>query len=228
MKGLKIFILFCILLIHFHAKPQGSSHVLENSNDTLQYSLGVFVGNWIAENGFTINNMNLFNQGMADLLLDNPRAVPDSTIVPRINAYQQSIQNQRSVQMEQQLFANLRGQAGVGVLPNGVHYIVTKAANGIRPMLGDSIVFNVVGGFPNGTIFENTFLKDRAIRNTPEYLIPGLNEAVQLMPEGSTWRIFVPSALAYGAAGVTNVIPPNSALVFELTLEEVKQNKVKE
>ncbi|MCK4701046.1 MAG: FKBP-type peptidyl-prolyl cis-trans isomerase, partial [Bacteroidales bacterium] len=52
-----------------------------------------------------------------------------------------------------------------------------------------------------------------------------LNEAIQLMPEGSVWRIFVPSALAYGPAGLLNLIPPNTALVFDITLEEVKVNK---
>ncbi len=54
-------------------------------------------------------------------------------------------------------------------------------------------------------------------------MIPGLKEAMQLMPEGSKWRIFVPSALAYGPAGLPNIIPPNTALVFDITLEEVKK-----
>jgi FKBP-type peptidyl-prolyl cis-trans isomerase len=56
-------------------------------------------------------------------------------------------------------------------------------------------------------------------------LIPGLNETLQLMPEGSVWRIFIPSALAYGPSGLSNVIPPNSALVFDITLMAVKPVK---
>jgi FKBP-type peptidyl-prolyl cis-trans isomerase len=56
-------------------------------------------------------------------------------------------------------------------------------------------------------------------------LIPGLSEAIQLMPEGSTWRIFVPSVLAYGQAGRQGIIPPNTALVFDVNLVEVRAGK---
>jgi FKBP-type peptidyl-prolyl cis-trans isomerase len=162
---------------------------------------------------------------MDDVLQNKPLAVTDSTIVPRIAAYQLTTQNERSRQMEEQLFAALKGKPGVGALPNGVHYIVIKAGNGVRPAANDSIVFNAIGVFPDGTVFEDTFQKKQTIKNLASNLIPGLNEAMQLMPEGSKWRIFIPSALAYGTAGLLNIIPPNTALVFDITLEEVKVNK---
>ena len=110
----------------------------------------------------------------------------------------------------------------MGALPSGVHYIVIKAGTGTRPAASDTVVMNVIGVFPDGTLFENTAEKEKPIQNVVSNLIPGLSEAVQIMPEGSVWRIFVPSALAYGTAGLPNVIPPNTALVFEITLEEVK------
>ncbi|HAF27850.1 MAG TPA: peptidylprolyl isomerase, partial [Bacteroidales bacterium] len=53
-------------------------------------------------------------------------------------------------------------------------------------------------------------------------LIPGLNEAVQLMPVGSVWRVFIPSALGYGEKGLQNLVPPYSALVFDIELLEIK------
>ena len=96
---------------------------------------------------------------------------------------------------------------------------------GARPTPKDSIVINAVGIFPDGTVFEDTFQKKKSITTVTSSLIPGLNEAIQLMPEGSVWRIFIPSALAYGPAGLSNVIPPNTALVFDITLMEVKLGK---
>jgi FKBP-type peptidyl-prolyl cis-trans isomerase FklB len=54
-------------------------------------------------------------------------------------------------------------------------------------------------------------------------LIPGLNEAIQLMPIGSKWRIFIPSPLAYGSSGLPNKIPPHTALVFDISLIEIKK-----
>ena len=198
---------------------------LTSTADTLQYTLGAFIGQWLVKNGFAINNPVLFKRGMDDVLQNKPLSVNDTTIVRRIAAYQLSTQNERSRQLEAQLFADLKGKPGVGVLPDGVHYIVVKTGTGIRPSAKDSIVINAIGIFPDGTVFEDTFQKKKAINALTGNLIPGLNEAIQLMPEGSVWRIFVPSALAYGPAGLSNLIPPNTALVFDITLIEVKLKK---
>ena len=198
---------------------------LTSSSDTLQYTLGAFIGQWLGKNGFTITNQTLFKKGMDDVLQNKPLSVTDSTIVKRIATYQLSMQNERNRQLEEQLFTALKGKPGVGVLPDGVHYIVVKASTGMRPTAKDSVVLNAIGVFPDGTVFEDTFKKKKTITTLTGALIPGLNEIVQLMPEGSVWRIFVPSALGYGPAGLPNVIPPNTALVFDITLMEVKANK---
>ena len=193
--------------------------------DTFQYTLGAFIGQWLVKNSFAVTNPVLFKKGMDDVAQNKPLLVTDSTIVRRIAAYQLSMQNERNRQLEEQLFAALKGKPGVGALPDGVHYIVVKAGTGIRPTVKDSIVFNAIGIFPDGTVFEDTFQKKKTITSLTSNLIPGLNEAIQLMPEGSVWRIFIPSALGYGPAGLPNVIPPNTALVFDITLMEVKQGK---
>lgn len=198
---------------------------LSSPADTLQYTLGAFLGQWLVANGFSVTSPAIFNRGFEDVLLKRPLAVTDSTIVNRIAAYQITMQNERSKQLEEQLFAALRGKPGVGALPDGVHYIVIKAGTGIRPLASDTVTVNAVGVFPDGTVFEDTFKKKQPITILAGSLIPGLSETIQLMPEGSSWRIFIPSVLAYGPAGLANVIPPNTALVFDLTLEKVKQGK---
>ncbi|MCX6327272.1 MAG: FKBP-type peptidyl-prolyl cis-trans isomerase [Bacteroidia bacterium] len=195
---------------------------LNSPADTLQYTLGAFIGQWMIKNSFSVTNPVLFKRGMDDVLQNKKLAVTDSTIVPIVAAYQLATQNARSRLMEEQLFAALKGKPGVGALPDGVHYIVVKAGTGIRPTQADSIVINAIGIFPDGTVFEDTFQKKKAITTLTGSLIPGLNETIQLMPEGSVWRIFVPSALAYGPAGLPNLIPSNTALVFDITLMEVK------
>lgn len=198
---------------------------LASQTDTIQYTLGAFIGQWMVRNNFTLSNPTLFKRGMDDVLQNKKLAVTDSTIAPMITAYQLSSQNARSRIMEEQLFASLKGKPGVGVIPNGVHYIIIKAGTGIRPTMKDSVVINAIGIFPDGTVFEDTFKKKKAITALTANLIPGLNEAVQLMPEGSVWRIFIPSLLAYGSAGLSNIIPPDMALVFDVTLMEVKGRK---
>jgi FKBP-type peptidyl-prolyl cis-trans isomerase len=236
MKNMKITIItFAALLITISISAQQQTQKpvsvpqtlikLSSPADTLQYTLGAFIGQWLSNNGFAISNPVLFKRGMDDVLQKKPLSVTDSTIVRRIAAYQLSMQNERSRQMEEQLFSTLKGKPGVGVLPDGVNYIVIKMGTGIRPTVKDSVMINAIGIFPDGTVFEDTFQKKKAITALTGALIPGLNETIQLMPEGSVWRIFIPSALAYGPAGLANIIPPNTALVFDVTLMEVKQEK---
>lgn len=189
--------------------------------DTAQYSIGAFVGQWINTNGFKVTNQTLLNRGIDDVLQGRKLAIADTIIGQLVASYQLSMQNERSRQLEEQLFASLKGKAGVGVLPNGVHYMVVKAGTGIRPIATDTVEINAIGVFPDGTLFEDTYQKKQIIRTTPSSLIPGLNETIQLMTEGSEWRVFIPSILAYGTTGIANVIPPNMALVFEIRLEKV-------
>ena len=237
MKHLKttiIIIAALLITINISAQQQQTAKPISVPNtliklatqaDTLQYTLGAFIGQWMGKNGFAIDNPVLFKRGMDDVLQNKPRAVTDSTIVPIVAAYQLATQNARSRLMEEQLFAALKGKPGVGALPDGVHYIVVKTGAGLRPTAKDSVVINAIGIFPDGTVFEDTFQKKKTITTLTSTLIPGLNEAIQLMPEGSVWRIFVPSSLAYGTAGLPNVIPPNTALVFDISLMEVKGKK---
>lgn len=196
---------------------------LTSQADTLNYAVGAFIGQWMQKNGFAITNANIFLRGMSDVLQNRELAVVDSTIAPIVSAYQLSTQNERNRQMEAQLFEALKGKAGVGVLPDGVHYIVAEKGTGARPTLQDTVVINAVGVFPDGTVFEDTYQKGQPLTMPVSNLIPGLKEVIQMMPEEAVWRVFVPSQLGYGPQGFPNKIPPYSALIFDIKLMEVKK-----
>jgi FKBP-type peptidyl-prolyl cis-trans isomerase len=223
-----ILILVAIMLslgAYAQEQPQGQKQNMKllSQSDSLQYALGAFLGQWIVNNNFQIVNANLFLQGMDDVIQNKTLAVTDSTIAPIISAYQLSNQYEKSKQMEDQLFASLKGKAGVGVLPSGVNYIIIEKGTGNRPNSNSNIVFHAKGVFPDGTLFEDTYQKNQAITNVVSKLIPGLSESIQLMPVGSKWRIFIPSALAYGSVGVAEKVPPYTALVFDISLLEIKE-----
>src|SRR6056297_3528567 len=196
---------------------------LTSQADSLQYALGAYLGQWMVKNNFQVQNANLFLRGMDDALKNRALAVEDSTIAPLVATQQLAAQNERNRQMEEQLFESLKGKSGVGVLPEGVHYIVAEKGSGVRPTLKDTVVLHAVGVFPDGTKFEDTQEKGQPIVAVTENLIPGLKEALQLMPEGSVWRVFIPSVLGYGSAGLPNKVPPYMALVFDIKLLEVKK-----
>ena len=228
-KTLILTLAAALLSINIHAqqpsKPTSVPNTLvklSSAADTIQYSLGAYVGQWLLKSNFTVTNQALFKRGMDDVLQNKKLALPDTIISPLVSSYQLSVQNARSRAMEEQLFAALKGKPGVGVLPDGVHYIVVKAGSGIRPVATDTVVINAIGIFPDGTVFEDTFQKKKEITTLTGNLIPGLNQVIQLMPEGSVWRVFIPAVLGYGSAGLQGVIPPNTALIFDITLMEVR------
>jgi len=194
---------------------------LANETDSSQYILGAYLGQYLNANGISITRPEIFLKGMDDVLGNKPLMVSADSIPGRMNQYLSRMVMERNRSLEKQLFDNLKGQPGVGVLPNGVCYVIVKAGTGLRPLPADSISMHVKGYLPEGTPFEDTYTRNNPIKSTPATMIEGLREALQIMPSGSVWRVFIPSTLAYGAQGVQGVIPPYSAVVFDVELLEV-------
>lgn len=216
----------CIFLISFTAsaqtrtsKPAAAKPLsLSTPQDSLQYTLGAYLGAWIINNGFMVTNPDIFRKGMDDVLLNRPLLIDAASVASKLDGYQKRLISARGSQQERLLFENIKGKEGVGMIPNGVAYVVMKAGNGIRPQLNDSVLINVKGFLPDGTSFEDTYAKKTPLRVTPAGLIPGMSEALQIMPVGSTWRLFIPSALGYAERGIPGLIPAYSALIFEVEL----------
>ena len=190
--------------------------------DTLQYSLGAYLGQYIAANGFSITNADLFIKGMNEAIANGQLLVDAKIVAAKIQEYQAQNLVVRNKLIEQKLFETIKAQSGIGVLPSGVCYSVVRVGKGARPQLTDSIQLNVKGFLPDNTLFEDTYAKNRPYNLTPLSLLAGLSEAVQIMPAGSIWKVYVPSALAFGEKGVAGTVPAYSAVVFEVELMEKK------
>lgn len=212
------------------SKPTANTKLV-NINDTIQYAIGAYLAQWVNNQGFLISNPTLFIKGMDDIFQNKPRAIPDSMLNGLITAYQLFTQKDRAFKLEQQLFTNIKQRPGLGIFPNGVHYFILKTGQGARPNATDSIVVNLKGAFADGTVFEDTYSNKVPQTILPGQLIPGLAEALQQMPVGSKWQVYIPSALAHGEKGVKNpsngafLIPPGSALIYEIELLEIKSVK---
>jgi FKBP-type peptidyl-prolyl cis-trans isomerase len=200
-----------------------STTKLSSISDSIQYAIGAFVAQWINNNGFIISNPALYIKGMDDVFQNKPRLIPDSVVPVMITAYQQVTQKDRSLKLEQQLFTNIKQRPGLGILPNGVHYFILKSAQGQRPLPTDTVTIQLRGTLADGTVFEDTYRKS-PVKITPAEMVPGVSEALQMMPVGSKWQIYVPAMLAYADKG-TAVIPPNSALVLEIELLNITSPK---
>lgn len=196
----------------------------QTKRDSMQYALGIYIGTHLLKGGFGSLDLKPFMAGVSDAYSDAPRPFSDSIALKLVSDEQDRSLDKRNRLFEAQLFETLKTKTEAGRLPSGVQFIVLTAGKGPRPQETDSILIHYKGLLASGELFENTFTSNTPIATTPKNLIPGLSEMLQLMPEGSTYEVFIPSALGYGAKG-NNRIPPNSALIVTVELIKVKRQQ---
>jgi len=129
-------------------------------------------------------------------------------------------------QGEEFLAAN-KAKDGVVTLPSGLQYKILKAGTGPKPTASDTVVCNYRGTLINGTEFDSSYKRGQPVTFPVSGVIKGWTEALQLMPVGSKWQLFIPSDLAYGDRGAGANIGPDSTLIFEVELVSI-QDKSKE
>ena len=110
---------------------------------------------------------------------------------------------------------------GVVVTASGLQYEIIETGSGKTPSATDTVVTHYAGTFLDGSEFDSSIKRGEPLSFPVNGVIAGWTEALMLMQEGDKWRLFVPSDLAYGPSGV-GPIPPNSTLIFEVQLIEVK------
>jgi len=111
---------------------------------------------------------------------------------------------------------------GVVTTASGLQYKVLTAGTGARPASGNAEVeVHYEGKLINGTVFDSSYKRGEPITFFLNQVIAGWTEGVQLMPVGSTYELYIPSELGYGARGAGGVIPPNATLIFKVELLKV-------
>lgn len=110
---------------------------------------------------------------------------------------------------------------GVTTLPSGLQYEIITEGSGKKPTLRSSVTTHYHGTLPNGTVFDSSYQRGQPATFPVNGVIAGWTEALQLMPEGSKWRLYIPSDLAYGKRGAGRDIGPDAALVFDVELLKV-------
>jgi FKBP-type peptidyl-prolyl cis-trans isomerase FklB len=119
--------------------------------------------------------------------------------------------------------AENKTKEGVVTLPSGLQYKVLRAGDGKKPTADDTVVVHYRGTLIDGTEFDSSYKRNQPTTLPVKGVVKGWTEALQLMPVGSKWQLFLPTDLAYGERGGGRVIGPNAALVFEVELLSIKE-----
>ena len=212
-------------------KPEVVEVNLEDKEHKLSYALGLNISDQLKKQlGMTID-VDVFVQGFKDgysgesTLLSSDEALKIlMEIEEEQRAQQMAEKNKMAAENKkagEAFLAENMKKEGVMTLDSGLQYKVIKAGDGQKPKKTDAVVCHYRGTLLDGTQFDSSYDRGQPAQFRVDQLIPGWTEALQLMPAGSKWELYIPSYLAYGARQAGQ-ISPNSTLVFELELLEIK------
>lgn len=109
-------------------------------------------------------------------------------------------------------------EESVITLPSGLQYLILKEGDGEKPGPLTMVTVHYEGSLINGKVFDSSYKRGKPATFGVHQVIPGWTEALQLMPVGSKWKLFIPSSLGYGARGAGDSIPPHATLIFDVEL----------
>ena len=192
--------------------------------DKISYALGLSIGNNFQNSG--INNLQVedFVKGVNDVLSGAQPAISYDEAKQIINEFFMNLQKQKlelNKKAGEEFLTINKGKAGVVTLPSGLQYQVLQKGEGAKPTATDKVKCHYHGTLINGTVFDSSVQRGQPAVFGVSQVIPGWVEALQLMPVGSKWRLFIHSELAYGEHGAGDAIEPNSTLIFDVELLDI-------
>lgn len=211
------------------AHPTGASKAapaatLKTIQDSLSYAIGLSVANFYKQQNITNINTALLTKAINDVNRKNKLLLDEQQANTCIVNYMQKSKAEKSAgnkKIGEEFLAANKNKPGVVALPSGLQYSVTKAGNGPKPALTDKVKVHYHGTLIDGKVFDSSVERGEPIELNVNGVIPGWTEALQLMPVGSKWKLFIPSSLAYGDQQAGPLIAPGSTLVFDVELLDI-------
>jgi FKBP-type peptidyl-prolyl cis-trans isomerase len=194
------------------------------STDSLSYSIGIQVADFYKNQGVKNMNSAMIKKAFDDiynektLLISQEQA--NMTIQQKLQQYMSSKTNAEKEEGIKFLEAN-KNRPEVVTLPSGLQYEILTKGTGPVPKATDTVKANYIGSLIDGKEFDNSYKRGQPLEIPVSGVIQGWVEALQLMPVGSKWKLFIPSDLGYGDRGAGGAIPGGAALVFTIELLEI-------
>jgi len=213
-------------LIAFPLFGQEKSPQLKDQKDKVSYSIGMQIGFNLARQKVDINP-DILAAGIKDSLAGKPQLTPDQ--VKDIMAQFEKDMEQKQKQLGEKnktegakFLEENKKKPGVKTTASGLQYKLEKEGAGPQPKATDTVTVNYRGTLIDGKEFDSSYKRGQPATFPVGGVNKGWTEALQLMKQGSKYQLFIPSNLAYGERAMGADIGPNSTLIFEVELQEVK------
>ncbi len=220
-----------VLMLMFSPAAAQEAPSLKDDKEKSSYAVGMNLGGALRRQSPDLD-VNLIVQGFRDALAGEKTlltAVEMRAILSRLQAElktkqaaQQTEKAANSKSEGEAFLAENKAREGVVTLESGLQYKIVKAGDGKKPTIDDTVVCHYRGTLVDGTEFDSSYKRDKAATLALKKVVKGWAEALQLMPAGSKWQLFIPPSLGYGERGAGASIGPNATLIFEVELVSIQ------
>jgi FKBP-type peptidyl-prolyl cis-trans isomerase len=200
---------------------------LDTPEKRLSYGIALRMGERMAADGMTMD-VDAYALGMRDAFDGTEPRLSEEEITAEMMAFQEKMQAERDGEQAAMSEGNSEAGAaflaenaqreGVMVTESGLQYEVVEAGAGASPSVDDQVEVHYRGTLIDGTVFDSSYDRGQTVTFGVTQVIAGWTEALQLMKEGATYKLYIPSELAYGSGGAGQIIGPNATLIFEVEL----------
>lgn len=215
-------------------KPAAAPLALKTSKDKFSYAIGMKTGESLKKQSVPVDPA-IMARGMRDAIAGGKTAMTDEEAQAAITAVQMEVRKkmQEKSQVEgtenkkigDAFLAENKGKPGVVALPDGLQYKILTEGKGPKPTTSDTVECNYRGTLIDGKEFDSSYKRGKAAQFPVTGVIKGWTEALQLMPVGSKWQLFIPADLAYGERSPSPDIGPDDTLIFEIELLSIVEKK---
>lgn len=192
--------------------------------DKISYALGISMASNLKSTG--INNLNLseFQKGVADIMEGKKPSMDMQEAQMLLSQYFSKLQEEadaKNKEIGEKFLAENKKREGIITTTSGLQYEILTAGNGPKPKATDTVSCHYEGRLIDGTVFDSSIRRGQPAQFPVNGVIAGWVEALQMMPVGSKWRLYIPSDLAYGAHGAGDIIGPNATLIFDVEVLQI-------
>ncbi len=210
-----------------------ASRDLKTQKDKVSYGIGLDIGRSFKTQSLDVKDIDLdkLRIGIQDAMGGSKPLMSDSALQETMMGFQKTMmarqdsvnrkKGEDNIKLGQEFLAKNAKAPGVVVLPDGLQYKIITAGTGKKPDSTSTVSVNYTGTLIDGTEFDSSIKRGQAVTFPVNGVIKGWTEALQLMPVGSKWMVYIPSALGYGDHGAGQKIGPNATLIFEVELVSI-------